>query len=102
MLDLAAFLSTHGRYGESDALFQAAQERYPDSPRVLFARAAAYVQSKRRLDEAQALLKDYIDSETTPEDPSSREALALMKAARELANTAHRTTRPGITAEGRR
>ena len=101
MLDLAAFLSSHGRYGESDALFQAAQEQYPDSPRVLFARAAAYVQSKRRLDEAQALLKEYIDSETTPEDPPRREALVLMKTARKLGEMACRTTRSGIMAEVR-
>jgi tetratricopeptide (TPR) repeat protein len=96
MLDLAAFLSARGRYGESDALFEAVQERYPDSPKILFARAAAYIQSKRRLDEAQTLLKGYIDSQTTPEDPPRREARALMKRARELADTARRTAQSGI------
>ena len=48
-LDLAAFLSSRGRYGESDALFRAAEDNHPRSPKVLYARAAAYIQSKRKL-----------------------------------------------------
>ena len=48
-LDLAAFLSSRGRYGESDALFRAAEDDNPRSPKVLYARAAAYIQSKRKL-----------------------------------------------------
>jgi tetratricopeptide (TPR) repeat protein len=83
-LDLAAFLSSRGRYGESDALFRAAEENHPHSPKVLFARAAAYVKSKRKLDPAEALLDRYLELQTTPEDPSRREALALLKSAREL------------------
>jgi tetratricopeptide (TPR) repeat protein len=83
-LDLATFLSARGRYGESDALFQAAVDKHPHSPKVLYARAAACIQSKRELDQAEALLDRYLELQTTPEDPSRREAAALLKSAREL------------------
>ena len=83
-LDLAAFLSSRGRYAESDGLFRTAQDNYPRSPKVLFARAASYVQSKRRLGEAEALLNRYLVLQTTPDDPSRPEAAALLKAVREL------------------
>ena len=83
-LDLAAFLSSRGRYGESEALFRDAEEKHPNSPKVLYARAAAYIQSKRKLDQAEALLERYIELQTTPDDPPRREAAALLKSAREL------------------
>ncbi len=83
-LDLAAFLSSRGRYGESDALFQSAEDDHPRSPKVLYARAAAYIHSKRKLDRAEALLDRYLTMQITPEDPSRREAAALIKSAREL------------------
>lgn len=82
-LDLAAFLSSRGRYSESDALFRAAEDNRPHSPKVLYARAAAYIQSKRKLDQAEALLETYLELQTTPEDPSRLEAAALLKSARE-------------------
>ena len=83
-LDLAAFLSARGRYIESDTLFRAAEENHPRAPKVLYARAAAYVQSKRRLDEAEALLNRYLALQTTPDDPSRLETAALLKSVREL------------------
>ena len=83
-LDLAAFLSSRGRYGESDALFRAAEDNHPRSPKVLYARAAAYIQSKRKLDQAEALLDRYLTMQITPEDPSRREAAALLQSARQL------------------
>ena len=83
-LDLAAFLSSRGRYGESDALFRSAGDNHPRSPKVLYARAAAYIQSKRKLGQAEALLDRYLALQTTPDDPSRLEAAALLKSAREL------------------
>jgi tetratricopeptide (TPR) repeat protein len=83
-LDLATFLSSRGRYSESDTLFRAAEDNYPRSPKVLYARAAAYIQSKRKLGQAEALLDRYLELQTTPEDPSRREAAALLQSAREL------------------
>jgi hypothetical protein len=38
---------------------------------VLFAQAAAYIQNKRKLDEAEALLRRYLELQTTPEDPGA-------------------------------
>jgi len=81
---LQRFFPLRGRYGESDALFRAAEDNHPRSPKVLYARAAAYIQSKRKLGQAEALLDRYLELQTTPEDPSRREAAALLKSAREL------------------
>ncbi len=83
-LDLAAFLSSSGRYGESEALFRAAEEKHPNSAKVLYAHAAAYIRSKRELDQAEALLERYLELQTTPEDPPRQEAAALLKSARDL------------------
>jgi len=83
-LDLAAFLSSRGRVDESDAIFESAATSHPTSPKVLYARAAAYIQSRRKLDEAQALLRQYLELQITPDDPSRREAAALMRSAREV------------------
>ena len=90
-LDLAVFLSSRGRYDEGEALFRAAEENHPNSAKVLYARAAAYVQSKRKLDQAEVLLGRYLELQTTPEDPSRRDAAALLRAAREFRVKARRT-----------
>jgi tetratricopeptide (TPR) repeat protein len=89
-LDLAGFLSSRGRYGESDLLFRGAEERNPNSPKVIYARASAYIQGKRKLDDAQALLQKYLELQTTPDDPTPREASALLKQARLLASNGRR------------
>ena len=36
------------------------RSNHPSSPKVLYARAAAYIQSKRKLDQAEALLDGYL------------------------------------------
>jgi len=79
LIDLAAFLSRQGRYAESDELFRMAGQMESDSPRVVFARAAAYVQSGRNLEEARMLLRQYFGSPITPDDPPRAEAARLMK-----------------------
>jgi len=89
-LDLAAFLSSLSRYRESDTLFREANEKHPNAPKVTYARAAAYVHSKRRLEEAQALLQRYLNAPITPDDPTPQEAAALLKQARTLAAKGHR------------
>jgi tetratricopeptide (TPR) repeat protein len=83
-LDLAAFLAAHGRYAESDALFRTAEAEHPDSPKVLYARAASCVRSKRHLGEAAALLERYLGMQTTSEDPTRREASALLESLRAM------------------
>ena len=83
-LDLAAFLSSRGRYAESDELFRAAMERDPNTPKVLYASAAAYIRSRRKLKEAEALLERYLALQTTPDDPTRQEARELLVSARNL------------------
>ena len=53
----------------------------PDSPKVIFARARTYVEEKRNLDQAKVLLKRYLESKLTPEDPSREEAQKLLRKA---------------------
>ncbi len=81
-IDLAAFLSRQGRHAESDALFQRAAEMEPDSPRLMFARARAFVEAKRNLDLARVLLERYLKAPLTPDDPPRAEAEALLRRAR--------------------
>ena len=82
VIDLAAFLSKQGRYQESEELFDLAGHMTPDSPKLMFARAASYVQTGRKLPEARALIQRYIGSRHTPDDPSRSEVEALLRAPR--------------------
>jgi tetratricopeptide (TPR) repeat protein len=78
-LDLAAFLSRHGRFDESEKLFEEAEQISPGAPRILFARAKTYIRSNRNLAEARDLLKRYLgECKLTPEDPPRSEALQLL------------------------
>lgn len=79
VVDLAKFLARQGRHQESDAAFQQAARIAPSKPSILFERASTYVRTKRNLDEARALLKQYLASELTPNDPPREEAEKLLK-----------------------
>ena len=79
ILVLARYLANHGRVRESDALFEQAARMAPNSPRVMFDRATAYINEKRDLDEARKLLEQYLRSPLTPEDPPRERAEALLK-----------------------
>ena len=79
VLDLAKLLSKQGRVKDSEAEFARAEKMAPNSPKILFARASAYVKAKRNLDQARQLLKQYMESELTPDDPSRDEAERLLK-----------------------
>jgi tetratricopeptide (TPR) repeat protein len=79
IIDLARFLAKHGRIEESDALFAHAQKVAPDKPRVLFATAKAYIDTQRKPVEAQQLLRRYLASDLTPDDPPKRVAEKLLK-----------------------
>jgi Tfp pilus assembly protein PilF len=79
VIDLAAFLSNQGRYSESDELFQTASQTAPLSPKVMFARASAYVRSRRNLPEAERLLERYAELPHTPDDPPRAEVARLMQ-----------------------
>jgi Flp pilus assembly protein TadD len=81
VIDLAKFLSKQGKVEESEAAFNRAAQISPGDPRLLFERAAAYIQAKRNLKEARKLLKQYLEAPLTPENPSRTEAQKLLKQA---------------------
>jgi tetratricopeptide (TPR) repeat protein len=78
-LELARFLAKQGQYQESDAAFRQAEQIAPESPRVMFERARAYIRAKRNLRTARELLVRYLNSPLTPDDPPRSEAEQLLK-----------------------
>jgi Flp pilus assembly protein TadD len=78
-LDLARFLAKRGRFDESDATFAEARKFADRTPNVLFFEASTYIQSNRKREESRDLLKRYLSSPITPDDPSRQEAEALLK-----------------------
>jgi len=81
VLDLAKYLAKRGRIEESEKTFDKAEKMAPHAPKVIFARAETYVQGKRNLDQAQRLLKQYLQSNLSPEDPPREKAERLLKQA---------------------
>jgi tetratricopeptide (TPR) repeat protein len=81
VLDLARHLGRQGRISESEAAFDQAERLAPNSPEVRFARARTYIEQKRNLDQAKALLIQYLQSDLTPDDPSRQQAEKLLKEA---------------------
>jgi tetratricopeptide (TPR) repeat protein len=79
VIALARFLAHQGRIKESDDALAQADKVAPGSPRVLYARASIYIESNRKLDEARELLKRYLKSNLTPDDPPREEAEKLLK-----------------------
>jgi tetratricopeptide (TPR) repeat protein len=79
LIDLARFLSKQGRFQEADQSLEQAEKIAPNSPRLVFARADLYVKSKRNLEVAQKLLKQYMSMSLTPEDPPRSDAAKLLK-----------------------
>lgn len=81
VLDLAKFLAKQGRWEESEAAFRQARRLAPDSPKVLFEEASAYIRAGRNLEAARELLKRFLAAPLTPDDPPRREAELLLKQA---------------------
>jgi Flp pilus assembly protein TadD len=78
IVDLAKFLANQGRYDESEAVFASAERINPNSPKLLFARAASYIRSGRKLDTARELLKRYLAANLTSDDPPRSQAQKLL------------------------
>jgi tetratricopeptide (TPR) repeat protein len=79
-LELAQFLARRGRYDESEAAFRRAAGIWPDSPRILYARASSYIHTHRNADQARELLHGYLAaSNLTPDDPPRWEAQKLLR-----------------------
>lgn len=81
IMDLARFLAKHGKFRESDELFERARKTQPDKPVVIFTEAKTAIDNHRNLERARALLHSYIQSELTPDDPPRQEAEKLLKRA---------------------
>jgi Flp pilus assembly protein TadD len=81
VIDLAKFLARQGKVEESEVFFEQAAKISPNNPKLLFERAAAYVNSKRNLDTARMLLKKYLEQPLTPDLPSRAEAEKLLRQA---------------------
>ena len=82
VLNLAQFLARHGRYEESESVFQQAVNVAPESPRILYAKADTYLKTGRNIEQARELLKKYIAAKNlTPDDPPVWEAQKLLKKA---------------------
>jgi tetratricopeptide (TPR) repeat protein len=79
LIDLAKMLAKAGRYQESDEAFRRAESIAPGSPRILFARAWVYITTGRNLGLAKQLLKQYLESALTPDDPPRKEAERLLR-----------------------
>ena len=79
LIDLARLLTGRGRYQEADMSLAMAEKIAPNSPRLMFAKADLYIKSKRNLDVARQLLKRYLSSTLTPEDPPRADAEKLLK-----------------------
>lgn len=80
-IDLAKYLAKLGRYQESDAAFARAEALAPHSPKVIFAKAKTLIQEKRNIEQARELLKIYLRSELSPDDPPREQAEKLLKQA---------------------
>jgi cytochrome c-type biogenesis protein CcmH/NrfG len=81
LIDLARFLTRHGRYREAEQSFARAENIAPDSPKLMFAKADLYVKTRQHLDVARELLNRYLKSSLTPDDPPKSEAVKLLKQA---------------------
>jgi tetratricopeptide (TPR) repeat protein len=84
LLDLATFLSNQGRVRESDDFFEMADQAAPESPKVMFARASAYVHERRNLPAAERLIQQSAELPHTPDDPTRLELARLVRKVREL------------------
>ena len=81
LLDLAHLFTKQGRYQDAENSLAKAAQIDPNSPKLMFAKAHFYIQSKRNLNEAKELLKRYLASTLTPDDPPRAEAEKLLKQA---------------------
>lgn len=81
VIALARFLAGQQRLDESDALLAQADRIAPGSPRVLYAKASIYIETHRNVDQARALLKRYLQSPLTPDDPPREAAEKLLRTA---------------------
>lgn len=79
LIDLAKLFTRQGKNKEADLSIAQAEKVAPNSARLIYAKAEIYVKSKRNLDLARQLLKQYMSMTLTPDDPSRADAEKLLK-----------------------
>ena len=79
LIDLARFIAKQGRIQEADQHLARAEKISPDSPKLMYAKADLYIKQHRNLDVAKDLLKRYLSSALTPDDPPRSHAEKLLK-----------------------
>jgi tetratricopeptide (TPR) repeat protein len=79
LIDLARLFTKQGRYQDADLSLAKAEQIAPTSAKLMFAKADLYIKSKRNLDVARELLKRYLSTALTPEDPPRADAEKLLK-----------------------
>jgi Flp pilus assembly protein TadD len=78
-LDLARYIAKRGRLNESDVLFEQARKMFPGRPNIAFAEASVHIENHRAIDQARALLEEYLHASLTPDDPPRQEAEKLLR-----------------------
>jgi tetratricopeptide (TPR) repeat protein len=81
LIDLAHFLSKQGRFQDADSSLAKAEKIAPNSPKVMYAKAEMYIKNGRNLPQARTLLKRYLASTLSPDDPPRSEAEKLLRQA---------------------
>jgi cytochrome c-type biogenesis protein CcmH/NrfG len=79
LIDLARLFTKQGRYQDADLSLAKAEQIAPHSAKLMFAKADLYIKSKRNLAVARELLKQYLSSALTPDDPPRADAEKLLK-----------------------
>ena len=79
LIDLARFLAKQGRMPEAEQNLAKADKLAPESAKLIFAKADIYIKHKVNLDVAKDLLKRYINSNLTPDDPPKAQAEKLLR-----------------------
>ncbi len=79
VIDVAKFLAKHGRFEESDRLFEKARALPSARPGITFTQAKTDIENHRNMEQARELLKAYLKAALTPEDPPRREAEKLLE-----------------------
>lgn len=81
VIGLARFLASQARLQESEAVLAEAESIAPASPRLLYAKASIYIGAHSKMEEARALLRQYLNSQLTPDDPPRATAEKLLRRA---------------------
>jgi Flp pilus assembly protein TadD len=79
LIDLAKFLTKQGRYQEAEQSIARAEKIAPNNPKLIYAKADFYIKTKRNLEVARDLLKQYMTLPVTADDPPKSDAAKLLK-----------------------